>query len=54
MATGFLEAVLSTSGQGSGLASLWADMGPKSRAYCLAWNDFTGVDSPGWMSRGVM
>ena len=47
--TGFFEALLNTWDKGFDLRSVWADMGPKSRAYCHAWNEFTGIETPGWM-----
>lgn len=53
VATGFLEALLSAYDRGFDLRSLWPDLGPKSRAYCLAWNDFTGSDTPDWMRAAV-
>lgn len=49
VATGFFEALLDTWGKGFDLGSVWADMGPESRAYCRAWNEFTGIETPGWM-----
>jgi hypothetical protein len=49
VATGFFEALLSASDEGFDLRLVWEDMGPESRAYCLAWNEFTGVESPDWM-----
>lgn len=49
VATGFFEALLNTWDKGFDLRSVWADMGPKSRAYCHAWNEFTGIETPGWM-----
>ena len=49
VATGFFEALLSASDQGFDLRLVWDDMGPESRAYCLAWNEFTGVKAPDWM-----
>jgi hypothetical protein len=49
VATGLLEALLSAYDEGFDLRSIWADVGPESRAYCLAWNEFTGVESPDWM-----
>ena len=50
VATGFFEALLSAWDQGFDLRPVWPDIGPESRAYCLAWNGFTGVESPAWMS----
>ncbi len=47
--TGFLEALLNAYDKGFDLRSAWADLGPVSRAYCRAWNEFTGVPSPDWM-----
>jgi hypothetical protein len=49
VATGFLEALLNAYDEGFDLRSIWPDLGPESRAYCLAWNEFTGVSSPDWM-----
>ncbi|WP_116209385.1 hypothetical protein [Streptomyces olivoreticuli] len=49
VATGFFEALLNAWDKGFDLRSIWADVGPKSRAHCRAWNDFTGVETPGWM-----
>ncbi|MFJ4672788.1 MULTISPECIES: DUF7674 family protein [Streptomycetaceae] len=49
VATGFFEALLNAWDKGLDLSSVWAVVGPQSRAYCLAWNAFTGVDTPGWM-----
>ncbi|MEV6400791.1 hypothetical protein AB0M39_39455 [Streptomyces sp. NPDC051907] len=49
VATGFFESLLNAWDRGFDLRSVWADMGPKSRAHCRAWNDFTGVETPGWM-----
>ncbi|WP_449353641.1 hypothetical protein [Streptomyces shaanxiensis] len=48
--TGFFEAVLSAGDRGTDLRPLWPDLGPESRAYCLAWNRFTGAESPDWMN----
>jgi hypothetical protein len=50
VATGFFEALLAACDQGSDLRTIWPDIGPESRGYCLAWNEFTGVRSPDWMS----
>ncbi|MFF1787391.1 hypothetical protein ACFVX9_13100 [Kitasatospora sp. NPDC058243] len=49
VATGFFEALLNTWDEGFDLGSVWADVGPECRAHCRSWNDFTGVDTPGWM-----
>jgi hypothetical protein len=49
VATGFFEALLGRWDNGFDLRSVWADVGPESRAYCLAWNRFTGIESPEWM-----
>ncbi|EST26714.1 hypothetical protein N566_23640 [Streptomycetaceae bacterium MP113-05] len=49
VATGFFEALLNAWDRGFDLHALWADVGPRSRAYCRAWNDFTGVRTPAWM-----
>ncbi|MFD3697006.1 hypothetical protein ACFWUZ_12770 [Streptomyces sp. NPDC058646] len=49
VATGFLEALLNAWDKGFELRTVWDDLGPDSRAYCLAWNTFTGIDSPDWM-----
>ncbi|MFE9765944.1 hypothetical protein ACFYPC_15695 [Streptomyces sp. NPDC005808] len=48
--TGFFEALLSAWDRGFDLRTIWPDIGPDSRAYCLAWNRFIGVESPDWMS----
>jgi hypothetical protein len=53
MATGFLEALLAAWDRGFDLRSVWPMLGPESRAYCLAWNSFSGVDSPNWMRDGA-
>lgn len=50
VATGFFEALLSAGDRGSDLRPLWPDIGPRSRAHCLAWNEFTGVETPDWMT----
>jgi hypothetical protein len=50
VATGFFEALLAAWDRGSDLRSLWPDIGSKCRAYCLAWNEFTGVKTPDWMT----
>ncbi|MBP2471798.1 hypothetical protein JOF53_000670 [Crossiella equi] len=50
VATGFLEALLASADRGRfDLRAAWADFGPATRTYCLAWNKFSGVDSPEWM-----
>lgn len=49
VATGFFEAVLNQWDRGFDLRSVWPDVGPESRAYCIAWNDFGGIGSPAWM-----
>ncbi|MDH2388700.1 MULTISPECIES: DUF7674 family protein [Streptomyces] len=51
VATGFLEALLNAWDRGFDLRSIWPDMGRESRAYCLAWNRFGGVESPEWMQQ---
>ncbi|MEO7837645.1 MAG: hypothetical protein ABIS21_08410 [Acidimicrobiales bacterium] len=43
--TGFLEELLSLSDRGFDLDLVWNDLGPKSQAYCRAWNDFGGVEN---------
>ncbi|MGI5337761.1 hypothetical protein ACQEVS_10330 [Streptomyces sp. CA-181903] len=48
--TGFFEALLNTWDNGFDLRLHWTEMGPRSRSYCRAWNDFTGVETPDWMS----
>ncbi|RLK58898.1 DUF7674 family protein [Actinokineospora cianjurensis] len=48
-ATGFLESVLSAWDRGFDLESIWQHVGPESREYCIAWNEFTGVPTPEWM-----
>jgi DNA-binding transcriptional LysR family regulator len=50
VATGFWEAVLNRWDVGFDLEAVWPEMGPRSRDYCLAWNEFTGVPSPAWMT----
>ncbi|MGI5196351.1 DUF7674 family protein [Streptomyces sp. CA-288835] len=49
VATGFFEALLNAWDNGFDLRAVWDDVGPESRAYCLAWNKFGGVESPDWM-----
>ncbi|WP_432139860.1 DUF7674 family protein [Streptomyces sp. bgisy154] len=49
VATGFFEALLNAWDEGFALQAVWAYMGPESRAHCLAWNRFAGIDSPDWM-----
>jgi hypothetical protein len=49
VATGFFEALLNAWDAGFDLRSVWPALGPDSRAYCRAWNDFTGVETPDWM-----
>ncbi|GAB2984446.1 hypothetical protein GCM10023080_057770 [Streptomyces pseudoechinosporeus] len=49
VATGFFEALLNAWDRGFDLRAVWDDVGPESRAYCLAWNKFGGVESPDWM-----
>ncbi|MGW4380647.1 hypothetical protein [Kitasatospora sp. NPDC004531] len=49
VAAGFFEALLNAWDNGFDLARTWPSVGPESRAYCLAWNDFTGVRTPAWM-----
>lgn len=49
VATGFLEALLAAWDKGFDLRAIWSDLGPASRDYCLAWNAFSGVDTPAWM-----
>ncbi|NEB06080.1 hypothetical protein [Streptomyces sp. SID13726] len=49
VATGFFEVLLNAWDKGFDLRSVWPAVGPESRAYCLAWNDFTGVPTPDWM-----
>ncbi|MFC5718571.1 hypothetical protein ACFP1Z_00040 [Streptomyces gamaensis] len=49
VATGFFEALLNEWDKGFDLRSIWDHVGPESRAYCVAWNDFNGVSSPDWM-----
>ncbi|WP_105970911.1 DUF7674 family protein [Streptomyces geranii] len=49
VATGFFEALLNAWDEGFDLQGVWEYVGPESRAYCLAWNRFTGVETPAWM-----
>lgn len=49
VATGFFEALLNAWDKGFDLQAVWEYLGPESRAYCLAWNEFTGVPTPDWM-----
>jgi hypothetical protein len=49
VATGFFEALLNAWDSGFDLQAIWEYVGPESRAYCLAWNKFTGAESPVWM-----
>ncbi|MDH6548601.1 hypothetical protein [Streptomyces sp. SAI-041] len=49
VATGFFEALLNAWDKGFDLRSVWPALGPRSRAYCRAWNGFTGVPTPDWM-----
>jgi hypothetical protein len=49
VATGFLEALLNAWDEGFDLEAAWPGLGPESRKYCVAWNSFTGVDSPAWL-----
>ena len=46
VATGFFEALLAAADTGFDLHLVWNDLGPESRAYCVAWNEFTGVQWP--------
>jgi len=43
VATGFFEALLAAADRGFDLQLVWDDLGPESRAYCEAWDKFTGV-----------
>lgn len=48
IATGFLEALLAKSSAGClDFAVLIPFLGPATRSYCCAWDEFTGVDTPG-------
>ncbi|MCX4690692.1 hypothetical protein OG401_41470 [Kitasatospora purpeofusca] len=49
IATGFVEEILKAWDEGFDLESVWEFVGPKCRAYCLEWNNFSGVTSPAWM-----
>lgn len=49
VATGFFESLLNAWDSGFDLKSVWRYVGPECRAYCVAWNDFNGVESPAWM-----
>lgn len=50
VATGFFEALLGAWDRGFDLEAQWHLLGTRSRAYCRAWNEFTGVRTPDWMS----
>ncbi|MBV2155628.1 hypothetical protein [Kitasatospora sp. SUK 42] len=52
IATGFLEEILKAWDEGFDLKSLWEFVGPRSRSFCLDWNEFSGVASPEWMHQG--
>ncbi|MGW6917345.1 DUF7674 family protein [Kitasatospora sp. NPDC054939] len=49
VATGFLEALMNAWDQGFDLERSWRHVGPQARAYCLAWNAYSGISSPRWM-----
>ena len=49
VATEFFEALLAAWDEGFDLEAVWHHVGPESRAYCRAWNEFNGVESPNWM-----
>lgn len=49
VATGFFEALLNEWDRGFDLKSVWHHVGPESRYYCRAWNEFNGIPSPDWM-----
>jgi hypothetical protein len=51
VATGFFEALLAEWDKGFDLRQVWPLLGPESRAYCLSWNAFLGIESPDWMRR---
>ncbi|MCZ7456216.1 hypothetical protein [Streptomyces sp. WMMC940] len=50
VATGFLEALLNAWDKGYDLRAVWHLAGPRTRAYCRAWNEFTGIPTPDWMT----
>jgi len=48
IATGFLEQILSLADeQPEAVRKVVAMLGPEARAYCVAWDRFTGVRTPG-------
>lgn len=47
IATGFLEAMLHKGSSISGFDAIVSRLGPASREYCRAWDEFTGVHTPG-------
>ncbi|MEV7025773.1 hypothetical protein [Kitasatospora sp. NPDC093558] len=49
VATGFFESLLNAWDEGFDLESVWPAVGPESRAYSRAWNEFWGIESPAWM-----
>ncbi|MFY1679242.1 DUF7674 family protein [Streptomyces sp. WMMC905] len=50
VATGFVEALLNAWDPGHDLRAVWRLAGPRTREYCRAWNEFTGVPTPDWMT----
>ncbi|AUG81567.1 hypothetical protein CFP65_6953 [Kitasatospora sp. MMS16-BH015] len=49
VAVGFLE-TLFTDPEGFDLRLVWADLGHRSRSYCLAWHRFSGMEAPEWIA----
>ncbi|MET8229904.1 hypothetical protein ABZS77_04395 [Micromonospora sp. NPDC005298] len=49
VATGFLESLMTAADAGFDLRQIWSDLGPRSQAYCRAWDAFLGIASPDWM-----
>ena len=47
MATGLLEALVHRADEGFDFSLIDPYLGPESRAYCHAYNEFTGVPTPG-------
>jgi hypothetical protein len=53
IATGFLESLLSQASKGTmNLRSVKGMLGPESRKYCRAWDEFTGVKTDGLWDEG--
>lgn len=49
MTTGFLEAVQHAHGDEFDMQTIWPDMGPQSREFCLMMDRRWGIESPEWM-----